>query len=523
MFRSRLWSSLVLLTLMTLILSACGGTPTTTTTTPAPVGAGDQAATTPAPVAEATEAPTEAEAATEAPTETEAAAGGATEGATTEATATEEATAEGATTEATAAEEEATPMPTLTPAPGAVVLNYWEMDWGLTEPLQQLVNEFNAANPGIYVQMTQLEWGDYTQKILGAISAGTAPDISGGDSGMPFNLTAQGQALELDEFYNKLRADGRFEDLTQWGQDKWNYNGKYVGVSWMIDPRAIYYRKDLFEQAGIQPPRTHDELLAAAQKLTDPSKEQFGICVPGKQGSYDTDQFYMTLVFQNGGALADEQGNPTFDSPEHLEALRFEQELVRTAAPPGTPSYTFAETSGLYQQNKCAMVFQGGWFVGTLRNEAPDLFENTGILPPLKGRGANAGERIVGFYNPWMIYKQTKYAQEAMQFLDFLMRPENLRRVYAFSGGAHGSVYEGLRADPLYQSNELTAELARQVAENSVDYWWPNNTAAVGIGSMGTGIADIIVNPVLAGARSPEDALRDAQEQLAEVFEQQGE
>jgi ABC-type glycerol-3-phosphate transport system substrate-binding protein len=403
------------------------------------------------------------------------------------------------------------------------MLEYWEMDWGLTDALQQVVNDFNTQNPDIYVKMTQLSWGDYTQKFLGALAAGTPPDISGGDGGMPFNFDAQGQILPLDDLYQKWKQEGRFDDMTPWAQEKFNYNGHYVGVGWQIDARAIFYRKDWFEQAGIKPPTTHDELLAAAKQLTDTSKEQYGICVPGKQGSYDTDQFYMTLVFQNGGTLSDEQGNPTFNSPEHLQALKFEKELVDTAAPPGTASYDMGQIDQMYQQDKCAMVFEpmGYASLWRLQSQAPELYQKTGVLPVLKGQGPKATQRIVGFYNPWMIYKQSKHPEEAMKFLDFMMQKENLLKVYSISGGAHGSVYKSLQQDPLYQKEEMTKELAQQVAQYSVDYWYPNNQAAVGIATIGTGIADLIVNPVLAGAREPEDALEDAQTQLSPLFEKQ--
>jgi multiple sugar transport system substrate-binding protein len=504
--RSHVRFSLVLVLLTSLFLAACGGAPAATTeptTASAPEApAATIAPTEAAPAAEPTTAP-EAEATT-APAEEVTAA-------------TEEATE----APAGAAAEPTPPPPTLTPAPNAVQLEYWEMDWGLTDALQLLVNEFNTQNPDIYVKLTQLSWGDYTQKLQGAIAAGSPPDISSGDSGLPFNFAAQGQALEIDDLYEQWKQDGRFDDMTEWAQNKWYYNGHYVGASWQIDYRAIFYRTDLFEEAGIEPPTTHDELLAAAIKLTDKSKEQYGICVPGKQGSYDTDQFYMTLVLQNGGGLADPEGNPTFDTPEHLAALKFEQQLVAEAGPPGTASYTFGETNQLYQQGQCAMTMQGGWFVGTLERENPEMYAVTGILPALKGQGPNAVQRIVGFYNPWMIYNQSKHPEEAKKFLDFMMQKENLQRVYASSGGAHGSIYKSLRNDPLYEARPMTQEAASQVEQFAVDYWYPNNAAAVGIGSMGTGIADIIVNPVLVGSRSPEDALKDAQTQLSPLFEKQ--
>jgi hypothetical protein len=59
------------------------------------------------------------------------------------------------------------------------------------------------------------------------------------------------------------------------------------------------------------------------------------------------------------------------------------------------------------------------------------------------------------------------------------------------------------------------------VAEHGVDYWYPNNKAAVGIASLGTGIADYIVNPVITGSRTPQQALQDAQSKLAPLFQKQ--
>ena len=64
--------------------------------------------------------------------------------------------------------------------------------------------------------------------------------------------------------------------------------------------------------------------------------------------------------------------------------------------------------------------------------------------------------------------------------------------------------------------------MAKQTVENCVDYWYPNNDAAVGIGAMGTSLTDIVVNPVITGKRSPEDALKDAQQQLEPLFQRQG-
>jgi multiple sugar transport system substrate-binding protein len=403
-------------------------------------------------------------------------------------------------------------------------LNYWDMQWGSPAFMNQLkdnVKQFNKEHKNIQVKFQQLAWGDYSQKLLSAVQAGNPPDIGGGDSGIPFNMNAQGQTLDISDLYKEWEKDGTFADMPDWAHEKWQLDGKALGITWQFDQRAIFYRKDLFEAAGIKPPTTWDELLAAAKALNKPEEGQIGIAFPGKQGTYDTDQFYMTFVMQAGGGLSDEQGKPTFDTPEQLEALKFEKELSQYAAK-GTPSWTFTEVQKEFNQGKAAMAFGGGWFLADLKKNAPKIADNIGVLPVLVGPGGEKAQHSVSFANPWMIYKQTKCPQEAKTFLKWMMKKENIQKLYASEPGAKWPVYKSLLADPVYSEDPLRAELAKQVVEHGVDYWYPNNAGAVGIASMGTGIADIIVNPVLTGQVKPEDALADAQKKLGPVFAKQG-
>lgn len=415
----------------------------------------------------------------------------------------------------------ATPQPTVAPAEGAVQLQYWDMVWGsptFMAALQDNVTEFNRTHPDIHVTFQQLSWSDYMQKLLSAIQSGNPPDISGGDSGIAFNMAAQGQALDISDLYAEWEADGTLEDMTPWAYQKWDWNGMHPGITWQFDSRAIYYRKDLLEKAGLDVPTTWEEWMAAAKAMHDPENGVAGMALPGKQGSYDTDQFWMTLVLQAGGGIADEEGNLAIDSEANLQALQFEKELVDCCTARGTASWSFTEVLRAYEEGKAAMAFGGGWFIADMKKNAPEVYENTGILPVLVGPGGEEAAHIVSFANPWLIYNQTEHPEEAKEFLRWMMLPENLNKLYMAEPGAKWPVYRSLVDSPAYQADPLLAELARQTVENGVDYWYPNNAAAVGIGSMGTSLTDIIVNPVITGNRSPEDALKDAQSQLEPLF-----
>lgn len=402
-----------------------------------------------------------------------------------------------------------------------VTLQYWDMQWGPPRFMNQIkknVAEFNASHPAIKVKFTELSWGDYMQKILSAAQAGTPPDVSGGDSGIAFNMDAQGQALDISDLYSKWEGEGLLKDMVPWAYKKWDYQGHHPGITWQFDPRAIFYRKDLLAKAGIRPPTNWDELMAAAKQLN--GNGITGIAIPGKQGSFDTDQFFMTLVLQAGGGLADVEGKPTIDSPAALKALEFEKQLADCCASPATPAWTFTEVQKAYTSGKAAFAFGGGWFIGAIKDnkDDPSLFKNTGILPVLQGPGGPEAQHSVSFANPWMIYKQSKHPAEAKIFLDWMMQPKQLRALYAADPGGKWPIYKSLLKDPVFESNPLVAQLAKQSVESGIDYWYPNNKGAVGIGAVGTSISDTIVNPVLAGKRSPQDALAEGQRKIAPLF-----
>jgi multiple sugar transport system substrate-binding protein len=229
----------------------------------------------------------------------------------------------------------------------------------------------------------------------------------------------------------------------------------------------------------------------------------------------------MTLVLQAGGSLADKDGKPTIDSPQQLAALNFEKQLVDCCAAKGTPSWTFTEVLKQFEQGKAAMAFGPGFFANDITKNAPKLAPNVGVLPVLVGPGGQTAAHSVSFANPWMIYKQTKHPEQAKEFLKWMMKKENLRKLYASEPGGKWPVYKSLTNDPIYQSNEMIQTLAKQSVETGVDYWYPSNKGGVGIASLGTGMADTVINPVITGQRSPQDALKDGAQKLAPLFQTQ--
>ena len=117
-----------------------------------------------------------------------------------------------------------------------------------------------------------------------------------------------------------------------------------------------------------------------------------------------------------------------------------------------------------------------------------------------------------------MIFKGSQHPEEAKTFLKWMMAKKTLSKIYAAAPGGIWPVYKSLVKTKTFRANPLIKTIAQQETTKGVDYWYPYNKGAIGIAGLGTSIADVIVNPVLSGARSPKDALSDAQRKLSPLF-----
>jgi multiple sugar transport system substrate-binding protein len=151
-------------------------------------------------------------------------------------------------------------------------------------------------------------------------------------------------------------------------------NGKWMGIPLDIHPLIMYYNKDLFKAAGIDhPPKTKEEFIADAKKLTDPSKGQWGFVEPTQ---WPQQFLFPSLIYQQGGDLADAQGNPTLNTPEAVAALTFEKSLIYDEKVSPEKVAQDGEVK-LFLQGKNAIQFNGPW----MKDQWDKANINYGVAP----------------------------------------------------------------------------------------------------------------------------------------------
>ncbi|MET9222623.1 ABC transporter substrate-binding protein [Streptomyces sp. NPDC003300] len=221
-----------------------------------------------------------------------------------------------------------------------------------------------AAKSGVHIKHQQVPRAQFMPKLLQQASARTLPDLALIDNPDLQQLAATGGLVSLSKA--GLTTEGLYPSIVAAGQ----YDGQTYGIAPGVNGLALYYNKDLFTRAGLTPPKTWDELTAAAEKLTKGSRYGVAFSAVGtEEGSFQFEPFFWTA----GASLK------ALDSPQAVKALTLWKDLVGTgSASKSVVTWTQADVNDQFLAGNAAMMVNGPWQLPTL-NAAKDL--RFGVVP----------------------------------------------------------------------------------------------------------------------------------------------
>ena len=156
---------------------------------------------------------------------------------------------------------------------------------------------------------------------------------------------------------NDLGDDYDYADMIPSVMNGLSYDGKLYAVPFYAESSFTFYRKDLFEQAGITMPDkpTYDQIAEYAAKLTDKSKEQYGFCQRGKPGWGENMAFVGPMVNAFGGQWFDMEWKPQLTSEPWKAAVSYYVKNMNASGPPGATANGHNENRALFATGHCAM------------------------------------------------------------------------------------------------------------------------------------------------------------------------
>ena len=250
---------------------------------------------------------------------------------------------------------------------GPVTISF--MAWGAPEELavwQQIVDDFQAANPNIKVNVEVSDWDSYWTKLKTLLAANTPPDVFAMDAPLYLDYQSRGVLLNIQPYIDK--SSGFLDGFYPVTLEAYKLPDGYYGLPRDFQTVVLYYNKDMFDAAGVAYPTsdwTYDDLRTAAKSLTidkngDGTVDQWGF----SSDLWDMELFWSEAIWSWGGEVINADYTQTLvGEPLAREAWQFMDDLMFTDM-----SMPDTNTSGqyggdLFQAGIAAMTTIGHWAV----------------------------------------------------------------------------------------------------------------------------------------------------------------
>lgn len=349
-----------------------------------------------------------------------------------------------------------------------VTIDFWAQKFEDTTDawFKKYVDAYNKSQNNVQIKLTIVPGDAWDQKMKAAQAAGKAPEIRTINYGNIANAAKTGQILPLDDLMDPAAFDDLYDNVKEFV----NVGGKYYAYPKLVEPSAVmYYRKDLFQEAGLdpeKPPTTWAELLEDAKKLT--KKGVFGFSIA--QNAPDLGWSSWGLQYNAAGhlALTDDWSQADINNDGYKALFKFYQDAYQSGAMPKQQLAGYADIKG-FGEGKVAIQICGSWAMGQLRNSYKDIVGKVGIAPMASIDGDQT--KPTATLGGWTLAVdgKAKHPQEAAGFIQYLLAGDPAIMIDFFKTAQFSkfsprkSVDEAMKSDPDASKDAWRALIAEKI------------------------------------------------------------
>ena len=204
-------------------------------------------------------------------------------------------------------------------------------------------------------------------------------------------------------------------------------DGKVWGKPWYAGSRALIYRKDVLEKAGVQPPKTWDELLAASKAI---KAKVPGIYPTGYTGL--TEHMYLPTIWQAGGQIAKQDGDSwtsALNTPQAAKAIQFYTDFYKEGlTPKAAIGWEEPDAQTAFINGDIAMLIGGGWTYNSIIQTKPGMKSKIGT--ELEPAGPSGKDTAFAGGSHLVVFNGSKDKDLANAFVDDMLEADEPQQVH---------------------------------------------------------------------------------------------
>lgn len=314
---------------------------------------------------------------------------------------------------------------------------------------RSLMDEFEAQNPGIKVELISGPYSSTKDQIVAGAATGTLSDVVGLDGAWVNDLAKQGAIADLDALTAQYAVDD--------GQiaAKVPVNGKNYMYGVATFAYTMFLNDDMLAAAGIEEaPVSRTEFMAAAQKLTNADANQYGWVLPlSLQSPNGIQNDVMSWVWASGDSMMNADGTPNVNNEAVAGALNYLKELYDLGViSPGTFSKQEQDKVEEFVNGRVGMMVDTLAHITMIRERNAALDFSVAAVPAKDGYEGQRGM----VYAAWGIgvSEASEHKEEAIKLVDFLLGAKANAKLAATANAFPGNtaaIPDYSAADPMFQ------------------------------------------------------------------------
>ena len=369
----------------------------------------------------------------------------------------------------------------------------------------------NGATLG-YEVVAANEWNN---RMTAAIQAKQVPDVFYTFESDTMFYRAQDLLADVTDILTA--AKGTEGGIFEAGLLAVGYQGKYYGIPYVVNPWIMHTRTDLLKEAGVEYPKTWDEMIAMSPKVSKPPTVYTLAMDLSNDG--DSNSHLIPFFFTFGGAMQNQDGALTFKSPETLAAIEKVKEMyTKKLLPPGCIGWNDSSANNkAYQSRQCVFTYNPNSIYAFLDEQDKPLRDVTGMYGQPAGpkgtfdlvdvRGFSAFKGSAGAKNPDGAVDSLKY------FIDL----KNYEKVIDTGLNRWAPVYKNMMDRPLWASKPAYKQYKSIMQNGRATYYaGPPNAALQEVANQY--ILAAMMNDVVTGAADSAKAMQAAYDKMVEIY-----
>jgi ABC-type glycerol-3-phosphate transport system substrate-binding protein len=313
-----------------------------------------------------------------------------------------------------------------------------------------LIAQFEEQNPDIGIELQLMSNDIRAARIINSVAVGDELGIFEIERRLVPDFTQAGYLLPLDSIVESVGEENFIPGSLLY----WPFDGHLYQFTSDLSAGTLYWRKDLFEEAGLAEPDSYERLLEASERLDGQNGVSGNAFEASNNGGV---QRFVTFLWQNCGDFYTKEGDLAFDREGTRQAVE-DYAALNQYAPSGSHSWGSLDPINAYAAGRVGMALFPGRLGFQIATNAPDIAKVTGNREARVARGGEGPRVVYGAVTSYAIGSTVRHPEEAKKFLEFLFTGEPLLQ-YAMGVPGHiAPAIKSVQAQMLEQDNPYIKE-----------------------------------------------------------------